>query len=365
VIDLATDLPLRERLRWAIEVVVRANGTHGANDTTGGAHELEGATVVRRPRPSAGTLVALAAVAAVVVLICYVAWAVLAGERLVLGDASGNPGRDARRELVRDLRAPEPPDSTPPALGTATTSPAETSRPAATATGRRPAALDGSLVAVVVMASAIAAGLAVQRAILRRSRRGAGGRVDEVPSIELGDEDEADVGEGVVEPQESETTTEPPDGDLGPEHSDAPEGTDAAQTVATAPRTRDGEREEVAGPRVVLYDRRMHRRVALRTPARLQWLAHDVACAAETLSIWEVHCLVATSATDQVPRVGTTVRVTIAVDGALVPLGATVTHARSRQDGHVVCMRFDPLDEVHREFLLAFIADAADAEDAP
>ena len=105
----------------------------------------------------------------------------------------------------------------------------------------------------------------------------------------------------------------------------------------------------------------MSRRVALRSPARLQWPGHDVACDAESLDIRGVRCLVPTLDPDKVPGVGTSVRITITVDGALLPIGATVNYTCSREGGHIVGMLFEPLDEIQRSFLLAFIADADDA----
>ncbi|WP_343908345.1 PilZ domain-containing protein [Nocardioides aquiterrae] len=387
--DAVLDLSLRERLRWAFAVVLRGNGApgpyvphgphgpHRPQGITHGTHEVEVVPVAApRPRPSAGALVAVAAVTGVVVLICYVAWAVLAGERLVVGNESGDPGRDARRELVRDLRAPEPTDDPSRDLSTTTAAPAQASRHAAPVPGTRSTTIDGSLAALAVAVGAIAAGLAVARAILRRSRGSDDERDDELELVETGDGDETDS-EAEADAA-SEHHVDQDDGDVGSPDDDTEQDTDAGPVV---PSPRSGGHDAAtctgpdagataatavgpAQPRVVLYDRRMTRRVEVRIPARLQWPGHDTACAAESLSIWGLRCLVPTSDPDQVPGVGSSVRITIAVGGALLPLEAGVTYARSRQDGHVVGLRFHPLDEVHRDFLFAVIDDA-DADGAP
>lgn len=359
---------------------------------------------------------ALALVSVLVVLTCYTAWAQLAGRQLVLSDRTGSL---TWPPAIRDLRVDHTADPTihrtSPVGGTRdlrASSSAESSR----TSGAASTTLDGTTLAATVSLLAIGVGLMVQRAILLRPRRRdrapqptlelvAAAGDDEAPDLEL----ELD-GEPEAEPdQSSEHQADHP---LAAEDHDGPElglaqaatpGCAAATSAGvrgapiipagrsdavteigshTATQTRGGHGRSAQDPpsaslisstatgdpvdttpgdldlssaRTIVYDRREHLRVSFQSRARLQWEGHDVACETLNLDLLGVRCVIPPPRTEATLPPGTPVRITLLLDGVLLPTTARVTSTVTEEGQWRVGLRFDTLEDHHRTQLLCYL----------
>jgi len=104
--------------------------------------------------------------------------------------------------------------------------------------------------------------------------------------------------------------------------------------------------------KVILFDRRLGRRVAFATRARLQWPGQDVAWSTVNLSMRGVRCdLPLTVAPESVPVAGSAVRLTLNLEGTLAVLQARVGWCRLEPSGPTLGLSFEMLRDTHEALL--------------
>jgi hypothetical protein len=147
-----------------------------------------------------------------------------------------------------------------------------------------------------------------------------------VPSPDAAERDQSSVPRPGVEPPGSASGT----GD---------------HAITDADEPHPGKPDPGTGFSQVLFDRQAGRRIAYSSSARLQWGAHDLACATLQLSLQGLTCTFAASRPTHAPPLGTRVRITLVLNGALAPLPARVAWSRT-ENGHAhVGLHFDPLSD--------------------
>jgi hypothetical protein len=105
------------------------------------------------------------------------------------------------------------------------------------------------------------------------------------------------------------------------------------------------------GP-VILYDRRLAQRVAYQSKARLQWDGHDVACISEDIGMRGVRLrFPGDLPAAPPPPAGTTVRVTLTLDGTLTTLKARVGWQRSDETSPLLGLQFLGVQSRHETLL--------------
>ncbi|WP_041546464.1 MULTISPECIES: PilZ domain-containing protein [unclassified Nocardioides] len=104
----------------------------------------------------------------------------------------------------------------------------------------------------------------------------------------------------------------------------------------------------------VVYDRRERLRVPYQGRARLQWAGHDLACETINLDINGVRCTLPAQG-EAAPAPGTPARITLMLDGVLLPTAARVTSSASEGNQWRIGLRFEPLEDHYRETLLTFL----------
>ena len=359
-----------------------------------------------RRRPRAGTrsrrypslvryTVAAALVAALVALTCYTAWTQLAGRQLMLIDRAAsatwpNLGiRDLRADHTADsaIRQPSPPRGPADARAAGSAAPV----PAA---GGQPKSLDGTTVALIVNLAVIGLGILVQRAILRRLRRRDHARRDaqrEAPVLPAEVEDQDDGSDEVASDHDDDTHAPVVPEDAVPTAHAGPTSAATATGALAGPADRVGNTDapviahaagvathrgtagtadpipstsassssdlgdlEIASARSVVYDRRERLRVSYTGRARVQWDGHDLACETVNLDINGVRCTFPSQG-EAALAPGTPVRITLMLDGVLLPTAARVTSSGAEGDQWRVGLRFESLDDHYREILLSFL----------
>ncbi|HEU5038369.1 MAG TPA: PilZ domain-containing protein [Nocardioides sp.] len=342
----------------------------------------------------------LTLVLALVALTCYTAWTQLAGQRLVLDDRASYPasqrshGDDRHADLEREI-VREPPSD----LGTGPRN--LNSDLAVHAAGTAPTTVDGTTMALVVSIIAFGTGALAHRALARRLRRrrptqdsqeleddevgttssstdaasDGPGALDEmdpegasVPVGPAGSAPEADA-DDLPEPEVARLQQGPSDGvdppapdsggsggaaNAGPDLSMI-DGSDAIAAVATGAGLSGTDGQDMVSRRSVIYDRRTHVRVPFGGRARLQWDGNDVACETVDLDAQGVRCFVPADGDDVLLPVGTPVRITLTIEGALLPAAARVTSSRPESGRWRVAVRFTQLPADHRALLLGFV----------
>ncbi|MBI2245090.1 MAG: PilZ domain-containing protein [Nocardioides sp.] len=351
-------------------------------------------------------------VAALVALTCYTAWTELAGRQLRLIDRTAsstwpNLGiRDLRADHTADsaIRQPKRPGDTADARVTDSPAPVP-------ATGGQPRSLDGTTVALIVNLAVIGLGALIQQAILRRLRQGnharregqrelispaevedQGADSQEVASdhgAEPDHEMDQDLAHDPDERGDDESTAPIDPDDAVPtartrrtpaapttvpladpadrvDHTPVTAGAvrvatrrDTAAAADTRPGTSGSSTYdfgdlEIASARSVVYDRRERLRISYKGRARLQWEGHDLACETVNLDINGVRCTFPSQG-EAALAPATPVRITLMLDGVLLPTAARVTSSGAEGDQWRVGLRFESLDDHYREILLSFL----------
>jgi hypothetical protein len=192
--------------------------------------------------------------------------------------------------------------------------------------------------------------------------------VDPAPTPGAGPEDAedaarivADRGDGLLHPSLSEhaaslTTTDsglddrPDAGNKTPNR-----GSEIAGSAAIRPPISTPGDLDPLPARSVVYDRREHLRVSFQSRARLQWEGHDIACETINLDLQGVRCTFPHPRARSTPPAGTAVRITLMLDGLLLPTAARVTSSVSEGDQWRVGLQFDSIDDRYQDHLLAFL----------
>jgi hypothetical protein len=321
-------------------------------------------------------------------LLSVATWYQLGNRDVVISDPT-RASTTSQRDLEADLRAPAPHASTTRDLRA--TSQEKEWRQGRPTGSPAPAKISGTKVAVAMVGGLLALGVAVQRRILRwyRSRlagRQPGSELDPTADGELPDlpgldelraarqgaqQDLLKHGsqhEGAAAPvSRHECLPDPTDGASSEviEHSEDGVGTWGAPAGETAPAVPRGFPTElfdsftpasVRSPgesyRVVLFDRNVADAdlIDYRSPARLQWDGHDVACSTLRVSLEKLTCRFETT-NPTAPPSGTRARITLKLNGALALLSARVTWSRLDGDVVDVGLLFDALPDEHRMLL--------------
>jgi hypothetical protein len=121
------------------------------------------------------------------------------------------------------------------------------------------------------------------------------------------------------------------------------------------PATTGADTAPTQATKVVLFDRRLEQRVPFVSHARLQWDGHDAAATTMDLSLSGVGCRLSDDHAAGGPNVGTTIRVTLPLDGTLAVLQARVQRAYVHNGRAVFGLQFLQLQDVHRALLESVI----------
>lgn len=316
-------------------------------------------------------------------------WHWLAGERIRLTQSSQAqsahtaPSTDSPRRLTRDLVR-----SRKAAAPSAPTRPAATSwTPAST--------LNGTTIAVALITFIGSLAILIVRAVLRRrpqSREPADSGVDDQEAANR-DPTSTEAEQVIASPQGPSTPSTTVEPSSEPGDHDRTDGavasnrvvpgaptTDAAQatnrSAGTAPDngtdgargTSDDQRGDLSGVgsqgtnsyRVTIFDRRLTERVAYESNARIQWDGHDIDGTTIDLAMAGVGCRLSRGLPlSAAPAVGTTVRVTLLLNGALGVFEARVQWAHLRNEAPVVGLMFLRLQESQRALLQPVVLEAA------
>jgi hypothetical protein len=121
------------------------------------------------------------------------------------------------------------------------------------------------------------------------------------------------------------------------------------------PATTGADTSPTRATKVVLFDRRLEQRVPFTSHARLQWDGHDVAATTMDLSLSGVGCRLADDRAPGGPDVGTTIRVTLPLEGTLGVFQARVQRAYVHNGQAAFGLQFLQLQDVNRALLESVI----------
>ncbi len=131
----------------------------------------------------------------------------------------------------------------------------------------------------------------------------------------------------------------------------------ACTATAETPRVHTaGRRQPVASGSVILYDRRLGQRVSFESQARLQWDGHDVPCMTEDLAMRGARLrFPGEPASIPPPAMGTSVQVTMMLDGTLAVLRARVGWRRCDGPAPTLGLQFLGVQHHHEQLLQAIV----------